>query len=227
MQTKIILHFLKNLKENNNREWFAAHKDNYLIAMNLFEQMSIELVQKIAQFDKQILNVNVKDCIFRIYRDIRFSPDKTPYKTHFGVYIAAQGGRRSELAGYYLHLDPAESFFGAGVWQPQPHVLKALRQSVYDNIDELNEIRNEKKFKTCFPSFFQDDKLKSVPAGFPKDFPDADLLKLKHYLLEYSVNERLLNAPDFIDQVSDLCKTAFPFNKFLNYTIEEMISNKH
>jgi uncharacterized protein (TIGR02453 family) len=226
MHTRIILNFLRSLKENNNREWFAAHKDSYRDAMSIFEQMSNELIVKIAKFDKQILAVNVKDCIFRIYRDIRFSPDKTPYKTHFVVYIAAQGGRRSELAGYYLHLDPAGSFLGAGIWGPQPNVLKALRQSVYDNIDELNEIRNEKKFKSCFPSLFQDDRLKSVPAGFPKDFPDSDLLKLKHYLLEYPVNEQLLEAPDFLDRVGDIFEIAAPFNKFLNYTVEELISNK-
>jgi uncharacterized protein (TIGR02453 family) len=130
-------------------------------------------------FDNDIKNVDVKECVFRIYRDIRFSTDKTPYKTHFGVYIASAGGRKSQRGGYYLHLDPAGSFIAVGVWCPPPNILKALRQSVFDNIDELNEIRNEASFSTYFKTFFEEDKLKKVPAGFPRDFPDAELFKVE------------------------------------------------
>jgi len=221
-----ILQFLNELKINNNREWFAENKALYDRARAEFEQISKDLIVEISKFDDEIKHVEVKDCVFRIYRDTRFSHDKTPYKTHFGVYIASAGGRKSQRGGYYLHLDPAGCFVGAGVWCPEANVLKALRQSVYDNIDELNEIRLNPDFSGYFTTFFEEDKLKTVPRGFPKDFPEAELLKLKHYLVEYKLNESLLNADDFIPKVAGIFKQAYPFNKFLNYTVDEVIKKK-
>ena len=222
MQINIILDFLKELSANNNREWFVANKERYDVARGIFEEISNNLIAGIGSFDKPILNVEAKDCLFRIYRDIRFSHDKTPYKTHFGVYIAAHGGRKSPFAGYYLHLDPAGCFLASGVWCPAPNVLKALRQAVYDNIDELNEIREEKNFKKYFSHLAEDDKLKTVPTGFPKDFEYAELLKLKHYIAEYPIDEKILNSPDFCEKVIKIFKTAYPFNRFLNYTVENL-----
>ena len=104
-------------------------------------------------------------------------------------------------------------------------MLKALRQSVYDNIDELNEIRFQPDFSRYFNSFFEEDKLKTVPKGFPKDFPDAELLKLKHYLVEYKLDDTILYADDFVLKVVEILKQAYPFNKFLNYTVDEIIKN--
>ncbi len=223
MQVSEIIRFLSALNENNNREWFAENKSWFEVVKKQFDGLSKELILKIAEFDEEIKNVEAADCVFRIYRDIRFSHDKTPYKTHFGVFIASAGGRKSQRGGYYLHLDPAGCFVGAGVWCPQPNLLKALRKSVYDNIDELNEIRHEVEFAKLFTNFFEEDKLKSVPAGFPKDFPDAELLKLKHYLVEYKFDEKLLDSENFIAEIAQIFKTAAPFNKFLNYTVDEVI----
>lgn len=223
MQIENILQFLKELTINNNREWFTENKVWYDRVRKEFEELSSNLIVEISKFDEDIKHVEVKDCVFRIYRDIRFSHDKTPYKTHFGVYIASAGGRKSQRSGYYLHLDPAGCFVGSGVWCPDAVVLKALRQSVYDNIDELNEIRTNRDFSRYFTSFFEEDKLKTVPNGFPKDFPDAELLKLKHYLVEYKLDETILNAVDFVPKVADIFKQAHPFNKFLNYTVDEVI----
>lgn len=226
MPTKNILQFLNELKTNNNREWFAENKNWYDRVKKDFEQISKDLIVEISKFDEEIKHVEVKDCVFRIYRDTRFSHDKTPYKTHFGVYIATAGGRKSQRAGYYLHLDPAGCFVGTGVWCPQPELLKALRQSVYDNIEELNEIRSNPEFKQRFTSFFEEDKLKTVPRGFPKDFPDAELLKLKHYLVECKLDESLLDADDFVPKVAEIFKPALPFNQFLNYTVDEVSLKK-
>jgi uncharacterized protein (TIGR02453 family) len=223
MQVSEIIRFLSALSENNNREWFAENKSWFESVKKQFDGLSKELILKIAEFDEDIKNVEAAECVFRIYRDIRFSHDKTPYKTHFGVFIASAGGRKSQRGGYYLHLDPAGCFVGAGVWCPQPNLLKALRKSVYDNIDELNEIRHEAKFAKLFTNFFEEDKLKSVPAGFPKDFPDAELLKLKHYLVEYKFDEKLLDSENFIAEIAQIFKTAYPFNKFLNYTVDEVL----
>lgn len=223
MHTEDIINFLKELNENNNREWFAQNKSRYEKVKSKFEEISRLLISEISIFDNDIKNVDVKDCVFRIYRDIRFSTDKTPYKTHFGVYIASAGGRKSQRGGYYLHLDPAGSFIAVGVWCPPPNILKALRQSVCDNIDELNEIRNETGFNAYFKTFFEEDKLKNVPAGFPRDFPDAELLKLKHYMVEYKLDDKILNASDFVLQLAQIARAGYPLNKFLNYTVDEVI----
>lgn len=223
MHVSEIIRFLSALNENNNREWFAENKSWFEKVKKQFDGISRELILRISEFDEDIKNVEASDCVFRIYRDIRFSHDKTPYKTHFGVFIASAGGRKSQRGGYYLHLDPAGCFVGVGVWCPEPNLLKALRKSVYDNIDELNEIRNEAGFAGMFSKFYEEDKLKSVPAGFPKDFPDAELLKLKHYLVEYKFDEKLLDSADFIDEITRIFRVAYPFNKFLNYTVDEVI----
>lgn len=222
MNTENILNFLKELNLNNNREWFAANKVWFEDVKTQFEEFSKLIIVEISKFDEEIKNVDAKDCVFRIYRDIRFSHDKTPYKTHFGVFIASAGGRKSQRGGYYIHLDPAGCFVGVGVWCPPAPLLKALRQSVYDNIDELNEIRNNENFKKYFSGFFEEDKLKNVPPGFPKDFVDAELLKLKHYLVEYKLTDELLKSPDFMGKVVDILKQAYPFNCFLNYTVDEV-----
>jgi uncharacterized protein (TIGR02453 family) len=218
-----ILRFLSELKVNNNREWFAANKAWYDQTRTDFEQMCKDLITQISSFDETIKHVEVKECVFRIYRDTRFSKDKTPYKTHFGVYIASAGGRKSQHAGYYLHLDPTGCFISTGVWCPDPAMLKALRQSVYDNIEELNEIRSSAEFSQYFHGFFEEDKLKTVPRGFPKDFPEAELLKLKHYLVDYPLDDAILHAPDFVAKVSGIAKCAYPFNRFLNYTVDELV----
>jgi len=221
MRIDNLLQFLTELKGNNNREWLAQNKNWYEQVRQEFEQLSRDLILEISKFDKEIEHIDAKDCIFRIYRDTRFSHDKTPYKTHFGVFIAADGGRKSQRAGYYLHIDPSESFIASGVWCPEPNLLKALRQSVYDNIEELNSIRYQIDFQKHFNSFFEEDKLKNVPKGFPKDFEEAELLKLKHYLVKYNIAEEILKSDNFVTQISEIIKYAHPFNQFLNYTVDE------
>jgi uncharacterized protein (TIGR02453 family) len=219
-----ILQFLEELKINNNREWFAENKARYDVVRADFEKLSKELILEISSFDEEIKRVEVKDCVFRIYRDTRFSKDKTPYKTHFGVFVATAGGRKSQRGGYYLHLDPDGCFIAVGVWCPQPDLLKALRQSVYDNMDELNEIRHNAEFSQYFNDFYDEDKLKTVPRGFPKDFPDAELLKLKHYMVEYKLDEKIMKGDNFIQQIAEVAKCAYPLNRFLNYTVDEVVS---
>ena len=222
MSVENILGFLKELKENNNREWFAENKKWFEQVKAEFEEISKHLILEISKFDEDIKHVDAKDCIFRIYRDTRFSHDKTPYKTHFGVFVASAGGRKSQRGGYYIHLDPDGCFVGVGVWGPAPNLLKVLRQSVYDNIDELNEIRHSAEFSQYYSEFFQEDKLKTVPQGFPKDFPDADLLKLKHYLVDYRFTDEQVKSPDFLSAMIDVLKCGYPLIRFLNYTVDEV-----
>jgi uncharacterized protein (TIGR02453 family) len=222
MKTSNILDFLSQLNDNNNREWFAENKDRYEATKAEFEKISNSLILEISKFDDEIKHVAAKDCVFRIYRDTRFSNDKTPYKTHYGVFIAAGGGRKSVRGGYYFHLEPGKSFVAVGVWCPPPEVLKALRQSVYENIDEFREIRSQTEFSKYFSDFYQEDKLKTAPKGFPKDFPEVELLKLKHYMVEYKLSDQILSDKDFVSRVAEIFKAAHPLNVFLNYTVDEV-----
>lgn len=216
-----IQNFLKELAQNNNREWFAANKSWYDACKVDFEEISKLLILEIAAFDPEIRTVDVRDCVFRIYRDTRFAKDKTPYKTHFGVFIASDGGRKSERAGYYFHIEPGRSFLASGVWCPPTSLLKVLRKSIFDNIEELNEIRSNKSFSAYFNKFFDEDKLKTVPPGFPKDFHDAELLKLKHYMVEFKMDDEFLKQNDLVKTVALIFNHSYPLNRFLNYAIDE------
>lgn len=222
MNLPILLQFIDELVQNNNREWFAENKHRYEATRVFFEQISTGLIREIMKFDEEIAHVDAKECIFRIYRDTRFSNDKTPYKNHYGVFIAAGGGRKSVRGGYYLHLEPSKSFVASGVWCPPPPLLKALRETVYENIDELEEILDEPGFKKLFTGFYTDDQLKTVPRGFPADFRRADLLKLKHYMVEYKLPDSILESENPVPEIAAVFRTARPLNKFLNYTVDEV-----
>lgn len=128
---KNVIEFLSGLKANNNREWFQANKNQYEESREKILFITELLINEIRKFDKDIPAMDPKDCLFRIYRDVRFSHDKQPYKTHFGSYIA-RGGRKSTRAGYYFHIDPDASFLGGGIYMPESNVIKALRNAIYE-----------------------------------------------------------------------------------------------
>ncbi|MDR2824982.1 MAG: DUF2461 domain-containing protein [Prevotellaceae bacterium] len=222
MNIENLFSFLAELKTNNNREWFNARKENYLALKIDFERFSQNLITEIGKFDTGIVGLQPKDCIFRIYRDTRFAYDKTPYKTHFGAFFAAKGGRKSEHGGYYLHLDPDGAFLSVGAWMPNPKLLKLLKMSVFENIDEWREIVADAKFKQTFnDGWYEDDMLKTIPREFSKDFADAYFLKLKHYLVSKSFTIKELQSPDFMNIIVASARIGYPLNKFLNFTVDE------
>lgn len=147
-----IIQFLTELRQNNNREWFQANKDRYDALRKGFIDEVQQLIDRIALFDPEIAGLEAKDCLFRIYRDIRFSPDKTPYKIHFAAYMASCGGRGSERAGYYIHLEPGGCLLSGGVWCPPPALLKALRKDIYENIEDFVAIMEKPAFKKTYPT---------------------------------------------------------------------------
>lgn len=218
---KAIFDFLRKLRDNNDREWFNAHKPEYLDLKDRFEKWVSELIEQTADFDEEVRGLAAKDCVYRIYRDTRFSPDKTPYKTHFGAYIASPGGRNSNRAGYYVHLEPDGSLLGGGLYCPDPALLKRLRQDIYDNIEEFTSILQEKAFVKEFTSIDDTDKLKRVPAPFPADFPQGDLLKYKHYDVVTYKPETFFEGTEAIARVAEVFKKMYTFNRFLNYTVDE------
>ena len=203
MDVSVIFQFLKNLATNNNREWFQEHKDEYLKAQKEFEELLTAIIARISLFDESIVGIQAKDCTYRIYRDTRFSSDKTPYKIHLGGYINARG-KKSEHCGYYV----------------QSKVLKAVRQSIYDNIDEYREIVEDPAFKQYFP-VIGENHLKTAPKGFPKDFEYIDYLKCKDYTCAYMVPDAFFLAPDLLDKVEDVFKQLKRFADFTNFTIDD------
>jgi uncharacterized protein (TIGR02453 family) len=221
MNVNVILDFLEKLKNNNNREWFNANKKSYQQSRKIFEEIVAKLIIKIGEFDEEVKYLTPADCIFRIYRDIRFSPDKTPYKTHFGAYIAPQGGRKSPLAGYYIHLEPGNTQLGGGIYCPDTELLKKIRMSIYDNYEELKEILEETSFKANFGEIYSPEKLKKMPLGYPADFEGAEILKFKHFLVEHSLTDTVLLNEDITEYAPPIYRSLLPFNRFFNYTLEE------
>lgn len=220
MNIPIIFHFLKELSENNNREWFNANRDKYEKARNEFDNLLTAVISRITLFDESIKGIEPKDCTYRIYRDTRFSSDKTPYKTHLGGYINAKG-KKSEHCGYYIHLQNGNCLLAGGSICPSPKVLKALRQAIYDNIDEYVSIVENPEFKKYFP-VIGDDFLKTAPKGFPKDFKYIDYLKCKEYTCSYHVPDSFFTPSDFLDKTEDVFRQMKRFADFVNYTIDEL-----
>lgn len=218
---KEILVFLQELQENNNREWFTENKDWYQKLKTRYEAMVDELIGRIALWDEEVKNLKAKDCVYRIYRDVRFSPDKSPYKNHFGAYICGFRGRNSGRCGYYFHIEPGNCLLGGGCYCPEPALLKRLRQDIYDNMEEFTSIIRDPEFTSEFPEIDQTDKLKKVPAPFPADFPEADLLKHKHYDVLSVKPDSWFEGEDMLARADDVFKKMYKFNRFLNYTIDE------
>lgn len=217
MIKKRTFEFLVALKQNNTREWFQANNSWYNEAKLDFEQFVSKLITEINKFDPHTGMVKSKDCIFRIFRDVRFSKDKSPYKTNFGAYIVP-GGKKSGLAGYYFHISPEECFVAGGIWHPDPETLKKLRKEIYENIDEFLSILNDKEFSKHFDQIYG-EKLVNPPAGYPADFLHIDLLKFKDYNVYKEFPSKALFSQDIIEYAAGLYKLMYPFNRFLNYSL--------
>lgn len=220
MNIPLIFDFLKDLSINNNREWFNEHKDYYLKAQQEFENLLTAIIERISLFDEDIRGVQAKDCTYRIYRDTRFSLDKTPYKNHIGGYINAKG-KKSMHCGYYVHLELDNCMLAGGSICVPSNILKALRQSVYDNIEEYISIVEDPAFKKYFP-IVGETFLKTAPKGFPKDFEYIDYLKCKEFTCAYKVDDKFFLEENMLNHVSDAFKQFKRFGDFTNYTIDEL-----
>ena len=218
MEFKIILDFLKKLKKNNNRDWFTENKNKFVEAKEAFEPIVQGLIDNIAKFDKRFAEVEAKQCIYRIYRDIRFSKNKTPYKTNFGAVIG-DNGRKSTNAFYYIQLEPDDnSFIAGGMYMPEAEKLKKIRQEIDYNADDLRKILNKKSFKQYFPEM-EGEKLKKAPKGYAPDDPNIELLKHKSYIVVNRFTDADVLADDFATKCIKIFKEVKPFNDFLNVAI--------
>ena len=213
--------FLKQLKKNNNKAWFDAHRAEYEAARIDYSNFIQLVIDALAKSDPSISGLKAKDCIFRINRDIRFSKDKTPYKTAFGASIKT-GGRKSCYAGYYFHFEPGQSFVGGGMWMPDAPVLKNIRQEIDYNFDEFKSILKEKKFKSVFGDLYkgQDLSLQTMPKGYEKDHPAAEYLKLKSFIAETRIEDDELTKAGLHKKTLAAFVAMQPLLSFINRSVE-------
>lgn len=215
------LKFLKDLKKNNNKPWFDAHRKEYEAAKKDFEQMIQSVIDKHGKADKTISHLKAKDCMFRINRDIRFSKDKTPYKTNMGAYIN-RGGKKSLFGGYYFHCEPGQSFVGGGLWMPMPNELSKVRQEIDYNLAEFKKIIGSKKFKSVYNDLSRDEEytLSRVPKGYEADNPAADYLKLKSFVAIAKVPDSDLNSKEIVKKIATAFEALQPMLEFINHSLD-------
>ena len=212
--------FFEDLKRNNNREWFQANKDRYE------NDVKDPLLTFIAAFAERTPEISTSimaiprisgGSMFRIYRDMRFSKDKTPYKTGAGIQFRHKRGKDVHAPAYYLHLEPGEVFAGCGIWKPNTETVNKIRTKIAEHPDQWLAIIQEKKFAKTFT--MGGDSLKRPPRGFDPDHPLIEDLKRKDYLASIVLNEPIVCKKEFLDYYVDLCKIAAPFMKFLTRTV--------
>lgn len=211
------LNFLSQLEINNNREWFNENKNLYLQAKENFENIVNEIISQVADFDKSIERQEAKNCIFRIYKDTRFSKDKTPYKTNIGASLVEKGPKTLNQAGYYIHLEPGKSFLAGGVYITEPKNLKTIRERISSDGESFLKILNKKSFKDILE--LQGTKLVKVPQGFDKEDPMEYYLKFKQFTVFHTLSDEEVLSKNFVQNTVKVLKEIYPFNQFLNEAI--------
>ena len=222
-----VLAFLNELALHNERPWFLAHKIEYQSAVERFNDLTARVIEGIRSFDDTIGPLTPKDCTYRIYRDIRFSKDKTPYKTHMGCYIN-RGGKKSGFSGYYFHVGAkgTGNMIAAGDICCTPEVLKILREDIQLGGGDFRQV-----LSLADPRLVIDetDSLKRVPAPFPADSPDTRYFKLKYYCLYYEPDNRFVTSKDYAKRLLDIFQSTKPFldyvNRAVEYVQEEMLAS--
>lgn len=209
-----IFKFLTKLSKNNNKEWFDANRPHYQDLKQEYISIVDKIIQQASAFDPMLKDVDASKAIFRINRDVRFSKNKAPYKTNFGASINP-GGKKSMIAGYYVHIEPGKSFLAAGTYMPEAPYLSAIRQEIDYNLDEFKKIVSAKDFKKEFTSLSIEDALKTVPKGYDKENPALEFLKLKHYIVVKDLSDKEVLSKDFIKNTSKSFKAALPLISFL------------
>lgn len=217
---KDILKFLSALEANNNREWFNEHKSEYLKVKCKVDEIAAKLIALVGSFEPEAVYMTPAECTYRIYRDTRFSHDKTPYKTHIGIFINPPYGKKSIRLGYYLHIEPGHSLLGVGTMPLPSKMVNAIRQDIFDNVDEYLGIIKAPAFAEAFP-VVGDNCVKTAPKGFPKDWEHIDLIRPREYGVFKDLTDADMRKSDIIERVADYMRVAKPFRDFINYSIDE------
>jgi uncharacterized protein (TIGR02453 family) len=213
------LEFLKELEDNNNREWFQANKERYESARENLIEFTAGIITGLHKIDPGVNgDLDAKKCVMRIYRDIRFSKNKTPYKNNFGVSIPASGLKLGGVE-YYLHVQPGKSFIAGGYWMPEAEHLKAIRQEIDYNAADLKKAIDDKEFIKLFGKFRKQDQLKTVPRDYSADNENIDLLKLKSFIVSHQLTDKELMNTKATDLIVNTCSKILPLNVFLKNAI--------
>jgi uncharacterized protein (TIGR02453 family) len=205
------LSFLEDLKFNNNREWFNANRKRYDESRAAFEVLVADVMSQFAPVE-DLDKTAVKDCIFRINRDVRFTKDKSPYKSNLGALVG-NGGRKSTGRSYYINLEAGESFIAGGVYDPQPETLKIIRAAIAEKPNQLRKIITNKDFVKFFGDL-RGDALKTAPKGYASDHPAIDLLKRKQFLALHLLKDDDVLKDDFAAHIVEVCKVLKPFEGY-------------
>ncbi len=219
---KSVYPFLEELKANNHREWFQSNKKKYQQVKKEVQDFLLPLIVDMASVDPGLEGLEPKDCIFRINRDIRFSADKSPYKTNMGL-VLAPGGKKSIQGCYYLHMDPAGSFVGGGIYMPEKESLAAIRQEIDYNLDEFTSIIKAPEFTEHYTTLNQDHVLKRSPKGYEEENPAIEYLRLKSFTATKPIKGSSLSASQMHEACMEAFKALQPFNAFLNRAVSELV----
>jgi len=217
MLQKNTLHFLQALKLRNTKEWFDANRKNYEKAKADYLQFVTQVLQQLQQIDETLIGIEPKQCVFRINRDVRFSKDKSPYKTNMGASFSA-GGKKAMVAGYYFHCEPGQSFVGGGLWMPMAPDLNKVRQEIDYCYDEFKAIIQTKSFTKNFGGLDEsaEYKLSRPPKGYDNDNPAIEWLKLKSFTAITTITDDELTDKQLIKKVITRFEALMPLVKFLN-----------
>ena len=217
MLSKDSLQFLDDLKANNNRDWFLDNKKRYEIFKKDYHQLVAAILNVMKPLDPSLEMLEVKNCTFRINRDIRFSKDKSPYKDHLGVWISS-GVKGNNRSGYYVHIARSGSFIAGGFYCPEAEDLKKVRKEIAFFYEDLEEIINNKKFQKEFGDFDRNEKnlLKNPPRGYEKDHPAIEFLKLKSFETSQKFDFEEILKVDFLDKICQKLIILKPLNDFIN-----------
>lgn len=214
-----IYNFLNQIAQHNDREWLHAHQPEYKAARGLFEDMTQQLILRLASFDSSVAYQTPKTSIYRFARDTRFSEDKSPYKRHFGAFVSSHG-RKSYRGGYYLHVQPGNTLIAGGSWCPPAPMLKHIRQRIVDEIDDFRAIVEAPEFKAIYP-VVGEEPVKTMPKGFDKDFPFPEYIRPRLYTVYQPLDDDFLSRPDWLDQLESKFRVMAPFNRFLNEVFDD------
>lgn len=211
-----ILGFLADLAKNNSREWFADNRARYDAARADFISFIGVLLMEIEDFDPSVAGLDPRKCVFRIYRDIRFSHNKAPYKHNFGARIQ-QGGATNlhQRAGYYMNVEPGRCFLAGGAFRPTPEWLGAIRRRIDTDADPLKKILRAKKFRANFEGI-EGEAVKTAPRGYAKDHPDIEFLRRKSFIVRHRMDDARMFTPGFLEHATAVYRSMRPFDDFLN-----------
>ena len=223
------LSFFDDLMVNNNRDWFNDNKSRWTAIRDQFVELTQALIDVMTPLDPALGNLQAKQCVYRIYRDLRFTTDKRPYKTHIACFLPVGGDRTQCVPGYYLQLGQGDygleggCSLGGGIFMPSPSQLAAIRQEIFYCPDEFLAIMNEPAYKKYFGNtFFTTKVLQRVPKGYPADWEHADLLKYKDYCTSYTMPDKMLDSPKLFGEVLKVWRASVPLNRFIQRALEDV-----